>query len=152
MIVRTRYNRSLSVKHRSGSTDSITDTDIATSVLDQFLHYEEMGVTETMLVPYHAVEYVEESMTQTQEEVDNLCDLTCSVMPDPTLTVPQETITVEVGEEFDPMIGVSATDGNNHDITDSVTVEATEPPTEGYLMTEDSVDILNENDEPLIGE
>lgn len=76
MIVRTRYNRSLSVKHLIGTTDSITDTDIATSVLDQFLHYEDLGVTETMLVPYHAVEYVEESMTQTQEEVE---DTTCVV-------------------------------------------------------------------------
>lgn len=123
MIVRTRYNRSLSVKHRSGSTDSITDTDIATSVLDQFLHYEDLGVTETMLVPYHAVEYVEESMTQTQEEVDNDCDLTCSVMPDPTLTVPTDTLEVDAEEEFDPMEGVSAVDGNGHEAEVSVTVE-----------------------------
>ena len=103
MIVRTRYNRSLSVKHRSGSTDSITDTDIATSVLDQFLHYEDMGVTETMLVPYHAVEYVEESMTQTQEEVDDWC------------------------------------------------YSSEESTEDGYLMTEDSIDITNENGNPLIG-
>lgn len=149
MIVRTRYNRSLSVKHRSGSTDSITDTDIATSVLDQFLHYEDLGVTETMLVPYHAVEYVEESMTQTQEEVDNLCDLTCSVMPNPTLTAPTETITVDAGEEFDPMVGVSAVDGNGKPV--AVTVTAEEPSAEGFLMTEDSIDITDENDNPLIG-
>lgn len=149
MIVRTRYNRSLSVKHRSGSTDSITDTDIATSVLDQFLHYEEIGVTETMLVPYHSVEYVEESMTQTQEEVDNLCDLTCSVMPNPTLTAPTETITVDAGEEFDPMVGVSAVDGNGKPV--EVTVTAEEPSAEGFLMTEDSIDITDENDNPLIG-
>ena len=147
MIVRTRYNRSLSVKHRSGSTDSITDTDIATSVLDQFLHYEEMGVTETMLVPYHAVEYVEESMTQTQEEVDNLCDLTCSVMPNPTLTAPTTTLEVDAGEEFDPLIGVSAVDGNGKEV--EVTASIAED--EGYLMTEDSIDILNEDSNPLIG-
>ncbi len=147
MIVRTRYNRSLSVKHRSGSTDSITDTDIATSVLDQFLHYEDMGVTETMLVPYHAVEYVEESMTQTQEEVDNLCDLTCSVMSNPTLTAPTETITVDVGEEFDPLIGVSAVDGNGKEV--EVTASIAED--EGYLMTENSIDITDENDNTLIG-
>ena len=123
MIVRTNYNRSLSVKHRSGGTDSITDTDIATSVLDQFLHYEEMGVTETMLVPYHAVEYVEESMTQTQEEVDNNCDLPCSVMPNPTLTAPTETIEVDAGEEFDPLEGVSAVDGNGDTVDVTATVE-----------------------------
>lgn len=149
MIVRTRYNRSLSVKHRSGSTDSITDTDIATSVLDQFLHYEELGITATTLVPYHAVEYVEESMTQTQEEVDNLCDLTCSVMPNPTLTAPTTTLEVDAGEEFDPMVGVSAVDGNGKPV--AVTVTAEESSAEGFLMTEDSIDITDENDNPLIG-
>lgn len=150
MIERTKYVRSMLVKHTNGTSDTVSDNVL--SAFDQFIHREEVNVTEIKIVPFHAIQYVESSVTQESEEVDNKCDLTCSVIPDPTLTVPQETITVEVGEEFDPMTGVSATDGNNHDITDSVTVEATEPPTEGYLMTEDSVDITNENDEPLIGE
>ena len=149
MIDRTKYVRSMLVTHLNSNEDEVA-SELAPSAFDEFNRKDDIGVSEGKFVPFHAVQFVETSVTQEQEEVDNNCDLSCSVMPDPTLTVPQETITVEVGEEFDPMTGVSATDGNNHDITDSVTVEAEVPV--NYLMTEDSVDITNENDEPLIGE
>ena len=155
MIAVTKYVRSLYITNKSGTGGEIEDPIIAESAFGEFINGRTMRIDGDFgftLIPYHAVDHVITSVTQEQVTIDNDCDLPCSVMPDPTLTVPQETITVEVGEEFDPMTGVSATDGNNHDITDSVTVEATEPPTEGYLMTEDSVDITNENDEPLIGE
>lgn len=148
MITRTKYTRTLSVIHTNGSTDEVSDSVLATSAFDQFLHKEETNVTENKVVAFHAIEYVQTSVTQTQEEVDNDCDLACSVMPNPTLTAPTETIEVDAGEEFDPMVGVSAVDGNGDEVEVTVTVEE---PSLGYLMTEDSIDILDENNEPLIG-
>lgn len=148
MITRTKYTRTLSVIHTNGTTDEVSDSVLATSAFDQFLHKEETNVTENKVVAFHAIEYVQTSVTQTQEEVDNDCDLACSVMPNPTLTAPTETIEVDAGEEFDPMVGVSAVDGNGDEVEVTVSVEE---PSLGYLMTENSIDILDENNEPLIG-
>ena len=116
MITRTKYTRTLSVIHTNGTTDEVSDSVLATSAFDQFLHKEETNVTENKVVAFHAIEYVQTSVTQTQEEVDNDCDLACSVMPNPTLTAPTETIEVDAGEEFDPMVGVSAVDGNGDEV------------------------------------
>lgn len=145
MIERTKYVRSMVVKHANDTTDTVSDNVL--SAFDQFIHREEVNVTEIKIVPFHAIQYVESSVTQENEEVDNDCDLTCSVMPNPTLTAPTETLEVDAGEEFDPLIGVSAVDGNNN----PVTVTASIAEDEGYLMTENSIDITDENDNPLIG-
>ena len=147
MIERTKYVRSMLVKHTNGTSDTISDSVLASSAFDQFIHKEEVNVTEIKIVPFHAIQYVESSVTQESEDVDNNCDLTCSVMPNPTLTAPTETLEVDAGEEFDPLVGVSAVDGNKN----PVTVTASIAEDEGYLMTEDSIDILNEDSNPLIG-
>lgn len=145
MIERTKYVRSMLVKHTNGTSDTVSDNVL--SAFDQFIHKEEVNVTEIKIVPFHAIQYVESSVTQESEEVDNKCDLTCSVIPNPTLTAPTTTLEVDAGEEFDPLIGVSAVDGNGKEV--EVTASIAED--EGYLMTEDSIDITDENDNPLIG-
>ena len=145
MIERTKYVRSMVVKHTNDTTDTVSDNVL--SAFDQFIHKEEVNVTEIKIVPFHAIQYVESSVTQESEEVDNKCDLTCSVIPNPTLTAPTTTLEVDAGEEFDPLIGVSAVDGNGKEV--EVTASIAED--EGYLMTEDSIDITDENDNPLIG-
>lgn len=145
MIERTKYVRSMVVKHTNDTTDTVSDNVL--SAFDQFIHKEEVNVTEIKIVPFHAIQYVESSVTQESEEVDNKCDLTCSVIPNPTLTAPTTTLEVDAGEEFDPLIGVSAVDGNGKEV--EVTASIAED--EGYLMTENSIDILNEDSNPLIG-
>lgn len=145
MIERTKYVRSMVVKHTNDTTDTVSDNVL--SAFDQFIHKEEVNVTEIKIVPFHAIQYVESSVTQESEEVDNKCDLTCSVIPNPTLTAPTTTLEVDAGEEFDPLIGVSAVDGNGKEV--EVTASIAED--EGYLMTENSIDITDENDNPLIG-
>lgn len=145
MIERTKYVRSMLVKHTNGTSDTVSDNVL--SAFDQFIHKEEVNVTEIKIVPFHAIQYVESSVTQESEEVDNKCDLTCSVIPNPTLTAPTTTLEVDAGEEFDPLIGVSAVDGNGKEV--EVTASIAED--EGYLMTENSIDITDENDNPLIG-
>lgn len=145
MIERTKYVRSMVVKHTNDTTDTVSDNVL--SAFDQFIHKEEVNVTEIKIVPFHAIQYVESSVAQESEEVDNKCDLTCSVIPNPTLTAPTTTLEVDVGEEFDPLIGVSAVDGNGKEV--EVTASIAED--EGYLMTENSIDILNEDSNPLIG-
>lgn len=145
MIERTKYVRSMLVKHTNDTTDTVSDNVL--SAFDQFIHREEVNVTEIKIVPFHAIQYVESSVTQESEEVDNKCDLTCSVIPNPTLTAPTTTLEVDAGEEFDPLIGVSAVDGNGKEV--EVTASIAED--EGYLMTENSIDITDENDNPLIG-
>ena len=106
MIERTKYVRSMVVKHTNDTSDTVSDNVL--SAFDQFIHREEVNVTEIKIVPFHAIQYVESSVTQESEEVDNKCDLTCSVIPNPTLTAPTTTLEVDAGEEFDPLIGVSA--------------------------------------------
>lgn len=123
MIERTKCVRSMLVKHTNGTSDTISDSVLASSAFDQFIRREEVNVTENKIVPFHAIQYVESSVTQESEEVDNDCDLTCSVMPNPTLTAPTDTLEVDAEEEFDPMEGVSAVDGNGHEAEVSVTVE-----------------------------
>lgn len=145
MIERTKYVRSMLVKHTNGTSDTVSDNVL--SAFDQFIRREEVNVTEIKIVPFHAIQYVESSVTQESEEVDNKCDLTCSVIPNPTLTAPTTTLEVDAGEEFDPLIGVSAVDGNGKEV--EVTASIAED--EGYLMTENSIDITDENDNPLIG-
>lgn len=145
MIERTKYVRSMVVKHTNDTTDTVSDNVL--SAFDQFIHKEEVNVTEIKIVPFHAIQYVESSVTQESEEVDNKCDLTCSVIPNPTLTAPTTTLEVDAGEEFDPLIGVSAVDGNGKEV--EVTASIAED--DGYLMTENSIDITDENDNPLIG-
>lgn len=145
MIERTKYVRSMLVKHTNDTSDTVSDNVL--SAFDQFIHKEEVNVTEIKIVPFHAIQYVESSVTQESEEVDNKCDLTCSVIPNPTLTAPTTTLEVDAGEEFDPLVGVSAVDGNGKEV--EVTASIAED--EGYLMTENSIDITDENDNPLIG-
>lgn len=146
MIDRTKYVRSMTVTHLNSNEDEVA-SELAPSAFDEFNRKDDIGVAEGKFVPFHAVQFVETSVTQEQEEVDNKCDLTCSVIPNPTLTAPTTTLEVDAGEEFDPLIGVSAVDGNGKEV--EVTASIAED--EGYLMTENSIDITDENDNPLIG-
>lgn len=124
MIERTKYVRSMSVDHMSVHVEADeVASEIAPSALDAFLRKDDIKVAEGKIVPYHAVEYVETSVAQEQEEVDNNCDLSCSVMPDPTLTAPTTTLEVDAGVEFDPLEGVSAVDGNGDSVEVTATVE-----------------------------
>lgn len=126
MIAVTKYVRSLYITNVSGAGGEIEDPIIAESAFGEFINGRTMRIDGDFgftLIPYHAVDHVITSVTQEQATVDNDCDLTCSVMPDPSLTVPQETITVDVGEEFDPLEGVSAVDGNGDTVDVTATVE-----------------------------
>ena len=125
MIAVTKYVRSLNITTKTTSGD-VEGTAIADSAFRQFISRRTMRIDEEggfTLIPFHAVDHVITSVTQTQETIDNDCDMPCSVMPDPTLTVPQTAIDAVEGEEFDPMSDVTAVDGNGHSIADDVTVE-----------------------------
>lgn len=126
MIAVTKYVRSLYITNKSGNGGEIEDPIIAESAFGEFINGRTMRIDGDFgftLIPYHAVDHVITSVTQEQVTVDNDCDLTCSVMPDPTLTAPTETLEVDAGVEFDPLEGVSATDGNGDDVEVTVTVE-----------------------------
>lgn len=122
MIDRTKYIRSMTVTHLNSNEDEVAN-DLAPSAFDEFNRKDDIGVAEGTIVPFHAVQFVETSVTQEQEEVDNNCDLSCSVMPNPTLTAPTETLEVDAGVEFDPLEGVSAVDGNGDTVEVTATVE-----------------------------
>ena len=150
MIAVTKYVRSLYITNKSGTGGQIEDPIIAESAFGEFINGRTMRIDGDFgftLIPYHAVDHVITSVMQEQATVDNDCDLTCSVIPNPTLTAPTTTLEVDAGEEFDPLIGVSAVDGNGKEV--EVTASIAED--EGYLMTENSIDITDENDNPLIG-
>lgn len=148
----TRYIRSLLVTTHIIKDGDVGDPDIAYPVFKEFIEHKQVKLKaeeSTVMIPFHAIDHVVTSVEATQVTVDSGCDLSCSVMPDPTLTAPTETIEVDAGEEFDPMEGVSAVDGNGNEV--EVTVSVEEDTDDGYLQDENGTDITDENDNPLIG-
>lgn len=55
-----------------------------------------------------------------------ICPSDCSTLEPPTIYAPTEPLEIEVGEEFDPLGGVSAFDGNCKELTVTVTLEERE--------------------------
>lgn len=97
----------------------------ATKALQQFFNHDEIIISgdSTVFVPYHSVRYVSVEKTHTTDDVtDDTCMPDCDIMTDPKLTVPDTTIEVDVGEEFDPLEGVTASDTFNHPITPTVEI------------------------------
>ena len=142
-----KYVRDMTVTHLNGDTDNITE--LAPTAFDQFEHYAKMDVGDGKIVPYHAVEYVVTSVEQQVTSVgDDSCVRGCGAMDDPSVIAPTSKIEVDAGEEFDPMVGVSAYDDNGESITVTVTYE--EAVEEEALQNENSVDLLDENGNTLL--
>ena len=63
----------------------------------------------------------EQTFTYTAEGVEDTRKITVTQSEPPTISGAEEPISVDVGEEFDPLDGVSAVDGNGNEV--EVTVE-----------------------------
>lgn len=87
-----------------------------------------------------------QSFTYSAEGVTKERTITVTEIADPTISglTPLE---VEVGEEFDPLAGVSAVDGNGNAVT--VTVEQPIPPEPEYIIFVDVSNYTAPNDNPL---
>lgn len=141
----------VTINHLTGEHGTVTDDGMGemygTKALQEFLHHDEIKISdngETVIIPFHSVHYVSVEKTNVTEEVtDDTCVADCDIMTDPTLTVPDTAIEVDAGAEFDPLLGVTALDSYNHRITPTVEIKAS------HLQNEDSIDISDENDDPL---
>lgn len=143
---------SVTVNHIIGTTDTVADTGIGnlmkgTKALQEFLHGVDVEVADSPLeiVPLHAIDHIiVEAERTTDEPTDTTCEDNCDEMTDPTLIVPDTAIEVGTGEYFDPLLGVTALDSNNHRIIPTVTLD------EEYLLTEDSVPISDDNSDDIV--
>lgn len=143
----TKYVRSLKIFTHTMQGGEVSSAAIADSAFRAFERKAEMTIEDDgrrVFVPYHAIDHVETSVEQETEEVDDdTCQIDCDIMSDPVLNVPTEAVVAIVGEEFDPLEGVTALDSLKHRLNVSVEVDMT-------LTDENSTPITDENSENLI--
>lgn len=143
----TKPNRTMTVSHRNGDVDTVQEGTPSDNAFYEFTQKTTVNVSREKKVAFHAIDVVETARTPKEaQKPDAYCQKDCSEMGDPELTVPSSTIEVEPGEEFDPMIGVSAYDDNGKNITGDVTVEVPEDT----LQNEDGFDLTTENGTVII--
>ena len=123
---RIKEVRSIEVKERSGTMDSVTDKMSNTAAV-QLGSGSNVNVSEEKVVPFHAVDTATMTVTrETQILEDPTCVKGCVSMGEPKLTAPTSAVDAVADEEFDPMDGVTAIDDNGKNITGSVEVTVTE--------------------------
>lgn len=71
--------------------------------------------------------------------------ITVTRMANPAIEGDTSTLAISIGEDFDPLDGITATDGNGNPLT--VTVVLDDTPN---LLTENGVVITDENNEPIM--
>lgn len=75
---------------------------------------------------------------------DAVRTITIVEVSDPVISGASSTLNAEPGVAFDPLEGVSAVDGNGNTLTVAVELE------EGYIMDENSIDLMTENGVKLV--
>lgn len=115
---------SVVVKHRNGVTDTVAEGNMVLAEIERGETADFAVDGGTRYVPYHAVDTVE--VTSENSEVivdDNTCYKGCNSMEEPVIDGDMQTLTVKVGEEFDPTDGITAYDDNGRKVNVTVEVE-----------------------------
>lgn len=102
--------------------DTVTD-DIASRVMHELTASRNLVyVGNGKYISPRSVLSAEVSMSQKTKRISDPCPSgdPCDTLEPPTITVPSGTLEVSVGEEFDPLDGVSATDGYGEPLEVSV--------------------------------
>lgn len=106
--------------------DTVTD-DIASRVMHELTASRNLVyVGNGKYISPRAVMSADVSMSQKTKRIPDPCPSgdPCDTLDPPTLVVPSGTLEVGTGEEFDPLEGVSATDGYGEPLEVSVTLIA----------------------------
>ena len=115
---------------KDGQTITLEDTvreDIASRVMHELTASRNLVyVGNGKYISPRSVLSAEVSMSQKTKRIPDPCPSgdPCDTLEPPTITVPSGTLEVGVGEEFDPLDGVTATDGYGEPLEVSVTLIA----------------------------
>lgn len=121
------FNKSVKiviVKNRIDS-DAVHSGTPSDNALYDFEQKKTVHIGIEKLIPFRSVLslFVTYETEQFERNSHEGCDMPCGIVPDPTLTVPSGVLEVDAKSEFDPLDGVSAKDGNEHNIAVVVTLE-----------------------------
>ena len=121
----TKLTRSTTVKHRIGDVDTVAEGKASDDALYEFEQKLNIHVSDSKIVPFHATDSVVTTQTASEDmRADSFCEKDCDSMGEPAIIGQMSEINVMVGEEFDPLEGITAKDDNGETIADiEVTVE-----------------------------
>ena len=121
----TKLTRSTTVKHRNGDVDTVAEGKPSDDALYEFEQKLNIHVSDSKIVPFHATDSVVTTQTASEDmRADSFCEKDCDSMGEPAIIGQMREINVMVGEEFDPLVGITAKDDNGETIADiEVTVE-----------------------------
>ena len=119
----TKLTRSTTVKHRNGDVDTVAEGKPSDDALYEFERKLNIHVSDSKVVPFHATDTVVTTQTASEDmRADSFCEKDCDSMGEPAIIGQMSEINVMAGEEFDPLEGVTAEDGNGNQITVTVTL------------------------------
>ena len=120
-----KLTRSTTVKHRIGDVDTVAEGKASDDALYEFEQKLNIHVSDSKVVPFHATDSVVTTQTASEDmRADSFCEKDCESMGEPAIIGQMSEINVMVGEEFDPLVGITAKDDNGETIdTIEVTVE-----------------------------
>ena len=121
----TKLTRSTTVKHRIGDVDTVAEGKASDDALYEFEQKLNIHVSDSKIVPFHATDSVVTTQTASEDmRADSFCEKDCDSMGEPAIIGQMSVINVMAGEEFDPLVGITAKDDNGETIADiEVTVE-----------------------------
>lgn len=121
----TKLTRSTTVKHRIGDVDTVAEGKPSDDALYEFEQKLNIHVSDSKVVPFHATDSVVTTQTASEDmRADSFCEKDCDSMGEPAIIGQMSEINVMVGEEFDPLVGITAKDDNGETIdTIEVTVK-----------------------------
>lgn len=119
-----KRTEAVEITHFNGDKDSIAKGNMVLAEIErkETAHFDVDGGMK--YVPFHAVQLAE--VTSSNSEVivdDNTCYKGCNSMEEPVVDGDMQTLTVKVGEEFDPTDGITAYDDNGRKVNVTVEVE-----------------------------
>ena len=121
----TKLTRRTTVKHLIGDVDTVAEGKPSDDALYEFEQKLNIHVSDAKVVPFHATDSVVTTQTASEDmRADSFCEKDCDSMGEPAIIGQMSEINVMVGEEFDPLVGITAKDDNGETIADiEVTVE-----------------------------
>ena len=121
----TKLTRSTTVKHRNGDVDTVAEGKPSDDALYEFEQKLNIHVSDSKVVPFHATDSVVTTQTASEDmRADSFCEKDCDSMGEPAIIGQMSVINVMVGEEFDPLDGITAKDDNGQEV--EVTVDVVE--------------------------
>lgn len=121
----TKLTRSTTVKHLIGDVDTVAEGKASDDALYEFEQKLNIHVSDAKVVSFHATDSVVTTQTASEDmRADSFCEKDCDSMSEPAIIGQMSEINVMAGEEFDPLVGITAKDDNGETIADiEVTVE-----------------------------